>query len=140
MSLAPGQINLPFQIVILIIVLAGYTLKRMKKLLYHGITMAAAAIMSLFSFLIVMLPSSVGLVEFIATYPSSRLSLVLVTHMIMGITTGILALWILAVWRFRSNVQDCSKRRMAMRITLILWLATLAMGIVTYLYLYGILV
>ena len=137
MSLAPGQINLPFQIAVLIVILAAYVLRRMKKLLYHGITMAVAALMSLFSFLIVMLPSAVGLVgEFIPTHSFNYLSLAIVVHIALGITTGILALRILAAWRFRPTVQYCTKLRRTMRATLVIWLTTLAMGVMVYLFLY----
>jgi len=140
MSLAPGQINLPFQIAILIVILAGYTLRRMKKLLYHGITMTVAALMSLASFLIVMLPSSISLVgQFIPNNFLSYLSLALMVHMALGIATGILALSILATWKMRSNTQYCAKRKKAMRATLVLWLTTQAMGVLTYSFLYGIL-
>jgi uncharacterized membrane protein YozB (DUF420 family) len=102
--------------------------------------MAVAALMSLFSFLIVMLPSSISLFsEFIPTHSFNYLSLVLIVHMALGITTGIPALRILAAWRMRFTVEYCAKLRKTMRATLVLWLATLVMGVLTYSYVYGIL-
>jgi len=124
----------------LIVILAGYVLRRMKKLFYHGITMAVAALVNFFSFLIVMLPFSISLLsDFVPTHSFNYLSLVLIIHMALGITTGILALRILAAWRLRSTVQYCAKLKKTMRATLVLWLTTLAMGLVVYSFLYGIL-
>lgn len=138
MSLQPGQVDVGFQIAVLIAILLGYSLKLMKKLLYHGVTMAVAAFMNLASFVVVMLPTSGDLILFVAVNPYSRLSLAFVVHMALGIVTGILALWILVAWRFRRSVKDCIKRKMIMRVTIVFWLATWAMGFVTYLYLFSI--
>jgi len=131
-----AQINLAFQIVVLAVLLVSLVFKVKKKFVLHGATMLIAFLLYLISFFMVMLPSFLNLQEFIINYPSNRLSIVTVAHAVLGGITDIFVLWLIFSWRLRSNIQSCIRKKMIMRVTLILWLTVLVLGIVTYAYLW----
>jgi uncharacterized membrane protein YozB (DUF420 family) len=137
MDLFVSQINLVFQIIILAIFSTSFLLKKMKKLFLHGITMAVATILSLISFLLVMFPSLLSLNEFLVNYPYNQLAIIVFAHSILGAIVEILALALVITWRLRSNVKYCSRKKILMRVTFILWLVALILGILVYLYAYG---
>jgi uncharacterized membrane protein YozB (DUF420 family) len=131
-----AQINLVFQVVVMAVLFLSLGLKTRKKFVLHGATMLVAFLLYLISFSLVMLPSLLNLQEFIVNYPSSRLSIAIVVHAVLGGLTDILSLWIIVSWRLRSNIQSCVRKKMIMRVTLMLWLTVLVLGIVTYVYLW----
>jgi len=131
-----AQINLVFQVVVMAVLFLSLGLKVRKKFVLHGVTMLVAFLLYIISFSLVMLPSLLNLQEFIVNYPSSRLSIAVVAHAVLGGLTDILALWIIVSWRLRSNIQSCVRKKMIMRVTLMLWLTVLVLGIVTYVYLW----
>jgi uncharacterized membrane protein YozB (DUF420 family) len=135
-----AQINLVFQIIILTIFSASLLLKRVKRLLLHGTTMLIATVLSVISFALVMFPSLLNLRSFLVDYPFSRLSIVIFAHAILGVIVQFLALWTVIAWLLRSNLQYCSRKGTRMRVTFVLWLAVLFLGILTYAYLYGFLI
>jgi uncharacterized membrane protein YozB (DUF420 family) len=135
-SLTLSQINLALQIAILIMLLTSLALKKRYKYLLHGITMLIAVILNTLSFLIVMLPSLLSL-EIVRTQPTTQFSAVTLTHASLGAIAEILAIWLVASWHLNGPPQNCRKRKLTMRVTLILWLIVLWLGFVLYYYLYG---
>ena len=132
-----SQVNLVFQIIILCILIASYLLKKIKKLFLHGITMAVATVLSVISFLLVMLPSLLSLSDFLVNYPYNQLAIIIFAHSILGAIVEVLALALIITWRLRSNIKYCSRKKILMLVTFILWLAELILGILVYLYAYG---
>lgn len=130
--LIPPQTNLMFQIVVLILLFASLGLKQKRNYFLHGVTMLTAVILNVVSFLLVMWPTFSGLRSFIVGDALGRLSLITVAHASFGTLAEILAIWIIASWRLRPSIQQCAKNRKMMRVTLVLWLLAIFLGILLY--------
>ena len=128
------QVNVVFQIAITIILLASISLKLERKYVLHGMTMLIAMVLNVLSFLLVMLPSLLGLV-IIRTQPLHVVSIAALIHACVGAVSIVLGLWIIVLWHLQSSTKNCVKRKKMMRLTLILWLLALAVGIVLYMFL-----
>jgi hypothetical protein len=50
-----------------------------------------------------------------------------------GIASTILGIWLVASWRLQVNMKTCFAKKNVMRVTILLWLITLIIGIVLYL-------
>ena len=126
--------NLTIQIVILFLLVYGYFLKRKLKFRQHGITMSTALILHLSTVFYIMIPSFIWAVipEYIVPTPLAIASVVGIIHGILGATTLMLGVFIVASWRFSKNIQGCIKRKKYMLKTLTVWIATLIFGIALY--------
>jgi uncharacterized membrane protein YozB (DUF420 family) len=132
-----ATISLTIQIIVLILLLSGYSLKRMKKFRQHGITMLTAVILHVIMILAVMLPSFIlGVIPLILANTSFALTIMAPLHGIMGIIAAVLGVWIVASWRLRTSLQYCMPKKKLMLLTLTLWLIALLLGILLYLHFY----
>jgi len=131
-SLVTPQANLSLQIVILALLFISLALKRIGKHLLHGASMLVAAILNLLSFFAIMWPSFNSLREFLIIHTNDRIALVILGHAILGSVAEILAILLIAFWGFRSSAQNCFKRKKLMRVTLVLWIVALVLGILFY--------
>jgi hypothetical protein len=132
-----ATISLAFQIVILILLLGGYSLKRMKKLRQHGITMLVAVVLHIIMIFAVMLPSLVSsVIPLILVNSSTAVTIVAPLHGITGIIAAVLGVWIVTSWRLRASLQYCAAKKKLMDLTLTLWLIALLLGILLYLHFY----
>ena len=136
MSYLPAQINLGLQILILGIVFAAWILKKKRKLILHGALMLVGVALNFVSFLIVMGPSILGL-EIIRTQPFHEYSLIALAHAATGLIALIMGTVIVASWKLQSSPKGCVRRKMAMRVTIVLWTIALVLGIWFYTILYG---
>jgi len=125
-----AQINLAFQIAILVVLSASLLLKRKRMLFLHGVGMLMAMILNAVSLILVMIPSSLAL-----NYTLNTFSSIAILHSSIGTIAEALAVWLVASWRLQSP-KYCARRRKAMRVTLALWLGALFMGILIYVTLY----
>jgi len=130
--------NLVFQIVIFLVLAVGFLMAKAKRSFQnHGLIMGVAVGLHTISILIVMVPSlaaSSGL--FTDLYAS--LSLVMLSHAILGSLMEILGVYLVGAWAInRKNVQACFKRKTVMRATVLLWLVELIGGVYTYILLYA---
>jgi len=130
--------NLVFQIIILAFLVASLLLKKKRNYFLHGSTMMIVAILNAFSFILVMGPSLLNLGQFVANYPLSRLSVVAIAHGFLGAIAEILAIWVVISWRLRSSTKYCVRKRKMMRVTFVLWLIVVFLGVLLYAFLYGI--
>jgi uncharacterized membrane protein YozB (DUF420 family) len=128
-----SQINLAFQIMILVILFVTLALWQKHKNFLHGLTMLIAVVLNIASFLVIMLPSllSVGIPQL-----SDVVSLVIFAHATLGVTTMILGLWLVGSWHLQSSIQNCAAKKKVMRLTAVLWLVALLLGVLLYVYLY----
>jgi uncharacterized membrane protein YozB (DUF420 family) len=131
-----ARINLLLQICVLVVLSGGFILKRMGKLLLHGITMTISTVLGFISFVLVMLPSLFAL-EILRTHPTNELSLVTLTHAGLGATTLVLAAGLTISWGLRHDTQHCFGKKKIMCFTFVVWVLTLLSGILTYWLLYG---
>jgi hypothetical protein len=135
-----ATISLAVQIVVLVLLLGSYSLKRMKRYRQHGITMLTAVILHIIVILTVMLPSLVlGVIPLILANTSLVVTIVAPIHGIMGIIVAVLGVWIVASWRLRASLDYCGfnvLKKKLMLLTLTLWLIVLFLGILLYLHFY----
>jgi uncharacterized membrane protein YozB (DUF420 family) len=133
-----AQINLVLQVAIVAILVTSYLVKRRGKFLQHGVMMAAGIALSMVSFLLVMGPSlySLGLGGSLFENLPFNTSVTVVLHASFGSVAEILGLWIVASWRFKLDYQLCVKRKKVMRVTFLLWLTSLLLGIALFAQLY----
>ena len=130
-----AQINLLFQIVILVVVLSGLVLKKFRKLLLHGRMMFLGAILNLISFLTVMGPSLLSL-GVSGTEQFSERSVIVLAHASTGSVALVVACLVTVRWRLKSSIDDCVKRKPVMRLVAVLWPVALVLGVLLYMILY----
>jgi uncharacterized membrane protein len=96
--------------------------------------MSTALILHLIMSVYVMVPSFVWAVipEYIISKPLSLTSVVGLIHGILGLVALLLGVWIVASWRFRKNIQGCIRRKKTMLKTIVIWIASLVLGIILY--------
>jgi len=128
-----ATISLSLQIAVLVLLVGGYKLKRMKKFRQHGIAMLTAVVLHTITILAVMIPSFRAIIS--EEFPVIILA-VTSLHGIIGIMTEFLGVFIVASWRLRTSLQYCQPKKKLMRLTLILWLTALFIGILVYLHFY----
>jgi uncharacterized membrane protein YozB (DUF420 family) len=129
-----ATISLVVEVVVLVLLFGGYSLKRMKKFRQHGITMLTAVVLHTVMILAWMIPS---FSSFFRSPSSTNLADIIVVttlvHAFMGIATDILGIWLVASWRLQADMKTCFAKKRIMRVTLTLWLIALVLGIILYL-------
>lgn len=125
--------NFIIQFIVLGLIGVSLILKRRRNYIWHGNTMLVAVIVNLLLLAMHMAPSFVGVGEDIVAHPLNFTPIVGVVHGISGATAEIFAIWIVVTWAYiTSSTAYCSRRKKAMRWTLILWLVAIALGIAYY--------
>jgi len=129
--------NLVFQIVIFLFLAVGFLVAKAKRSFQkHGLIMGIAVGLHTVSILIVMVPSLAASRGLFADLYAS-LSLVVLSHAILGSLVEILGIYLVGAWAInRKNVKACFKRKTPMRATVFLWLLELIGGAYTYILLY----
>jgi uncharacterized membrane protein YozB (DUF420 family) len=134
-----ATVSLIIQIVVLLLLVVGYFYKLKLKYYPHGAVMAIAVILHLITIFAVMVPSFVlGVIPYyVIPEPLMLISLSGVIHGVLGIVAIVLGVYLVAAWAFRRNVKGCFKRKNVMRLTLVLWFASLILGFLLYAIFYG---
>ncbi len=130
-----ATISLAMQLVVLVLLVTAYGLKRQKKFRQHGILMFTSVILHIITVLIIMVPSF-SVIAFTITGLPSMVILLAVIHAVFGLSTLALGIWITLSWRFRQSLQYCTPKRLVMRTTFILWVITISIGVTLYFSLY----
>jgi uncharacterized membrane protein YozB (DUF420 family) len=127
-------ISLVIQIIVLLLLVYGYWLKKKMKFRNHGIVMAVATVLHLALVLYVMIPSFVLAVipDYIIPSPFAIASVVGLIHGILGTTALSFGVWFVVSWGFRKNIKGCINKKKIMCKTLIVWITSLIFGIVLY--------
>lgn len=127
-------VSLVFQIVVLFLLLYGYTFYRRLKFRKHGIMMALAVFVHLATVFAVMVPSFVLAVfpHYILLHPLELTSIFSLIHEVTGALALGLGVWFVVSWRFRKSFTGCFNKRRAMLATMIIWLLALTFGIALY--------
>jgi uncharacterized membrane protein YozB (DUF420 family) len=128
-----ATISLILQIVVLVLLFAGVGLKGRKKFRQHGIVMLTAVVLHTIIILAWMVPSF-SILSFSGSINLADMIVVtILVHAFMGIAADLLGIWLVASWRLRADMKTCFAKKSLMRVTIILWLITLFLGIVLYL-------
>ncbi|HEX7482686.1 MAG TPA: hypothetical protein VF350_04400 [Candidatus Bathyarchaeia archaeon] len=127
-------ISLVIQIIVLLLLVYGYWLKKKMKFRNHGIVMALATVLHLALVLYVMIPSFVEAVipKYIVLTPLAITSIVGLIHGILGTIALSLGVWFVASWGFRKNIKGCINKKKIMSKTIIVWITSLIFGIMLY--------
>jgi len=134
-----GTVGLIIQLVVFVMLLLGYASKRSLEFRRHGAIMAGAVFLHLINVVVIMIPSFALAVlpEFIIPEPFITKSLIGLIHGVSGILAIVLGVYLVVAWRFRADVKGCIRRKQTMRLTLVLWLIALILGILLYALFYG---
>jgi len=126
--------SLFIQIVVLVLLIGGYWLKRMKKFRQHGITMLTSVVLHTVMILAWMIPSfSSFLGSSVSINLADMIVVTILVHAFMGIAADLLGIWLVASWRLRADMKTCFAKKSIMRVTITLWLIALVLGIMLYL-------
>ena len=128
------EINLAIQFLILVVFLTSLVFKWKKRYFIHGTLMLVAVISYLTSFVWFMsyIASKYTATEVMDAFFANSLTLsVFAIHTLLGVLSGLLAIWILGSWRLRS-IQFCTKNKKKMRYTAILWISSYITGVLLY--------
>jgi uncharacterized membrane protein YozB (DUF420 family) len=118
-----------------ILVLALFAIVR-KKYMIHGIIMVCSIVLHTISALVIVFPSLLSL-DGVLSDLSTRLSLLVVTHAVVGSIVEILGVFLVAAWiSNRTKVDNCFKRKRVMEATIVLWVLEFALGVYVYMTLY----
>lgn len=117
------------QIIVLFLLATGYILKRKSKFRTHGSLMAAAVVLHLITILLVMIPN---FRFFLSTNISLLEAIIGVTHGILGSLGVILGIIPVSTWRFKNDLTGCFNRKQIMRVTIIIWISALIIGIIIF--------
>lgn len=125
--------SLFLQVIVLVLLMGGYGLKRLKRFRQHGFAMLAAVVLHMVSILTVMIPSFVISIPFISRNITGLFEFAILIHTITGVLAVVLGTWLVASWRLRQSMQSCFSKKKVMRVTLTVWLIALIIGILLYL-------
>lgn len=131
-----SDLNLIFQVVIAaFLVLALLAIVR-RKYMIHGIIMGCCIALNTISIFAIMVPSLLRLDGLISGL-STRLSLLVVTHAVVGSIVETLGVLLVVAWVFnRTRIDNCFRRKHIMEATIILWILELVLGVYVYMTLY----
>ena len=130
-----SSLNLLFHIVILALIITGFKFARRKKFNIHEKWMFTAIVLVAISFFTWMAPSYIRNLNLVASDFYTPGIVITNIHVLLGATTGVLALYIIA--RMKSNLPErftVKKIKRLMRTTFMLWLLTFFFGVLFYLY------
>jgi uncharacterized membrane protein YozB (DUF420 family) len=99
----------------------------------HGKIMTWAVALHLIVILGIMVPSFVAAVipEYIIANTFGAISLVSLVHVPLGIAAVSFGVWFVLKWR-QQGLAGCSNRRRKMFLTMIIWLASISLGMILY--------
>src|SRR5665647_1614804 len=92
--------SLIIQVIVLFLLLYGYSLKKKLKFQQHGMTMAVALVLHLIMIFAIMIPSfAISVVPiYIIPFPLELISIIGLLHGIAGILVMLLGGWLVAAW------------------------------------------
>jgi len=132
-----SDLNLLFQIAIFIFLVMGLLVVKLRRgFRKHGALMGIALIFNTISIAVVMMPSFLSF-KVLFSMPFTRIALIVIGHTIIGGLAEILGIWLVGTWIFRHHeIKTCAQKRNTMRVTILLWLVELLLGIYVYTMLY----
>jgi len=131
-----ADVNLVLQLALLALLLVGRMRVKEKNYALHGRLMAVAVALNAASIVIVMLPSLLLGLGFIATYPTDPVSITTIIHAILGAAAELSGIYLVLKWRFTKNIAECMKNKRLMIPTMALWTVTVILGVIMYLQFY----
>lgn len=131
------DLNLLLQIATLAIIFISLFFKKKGKVKIHGSIMGVAITLHVVSLLVVMGPSLSQSFKFFSNETGIPGVQTMWLHAIPGAIALLLGIVLVGLWAIHpSNVTPCYKRKRVMDVTLLLWVISLVLGLLTYLLFY----
>jgi uncharacterized membrane protein YozB (DUF420 family) len=131
-----ADLNLLLQVAVLLVLLASLRFKFRRSYLRHGVSMGLAVVLHTVSIFVVMVPSLLASGGLFGDL-SNRLALAVLSHAVLGSFVEVLSLYLLSVLALNRGVtKACFRNKVTMRITLVLWVVELIVGVYVYFLLY----
>ena len=130
-----ADLSLLFQAAVLLVLLASLRFKFRRSYLRHGVSMGLAVVLHTVSIVVMVrsLLASGGLFGDLL----NRLALVVFSHAVLGSFVEVLGLYLLSVLAWHRGVSKaCFRNKMIMRVTFVLWVVELIVGVYVYFLLY----
>jgi hypothetical protein len=131
-----GTVTLLSQVAVFVLLLGGYTLKKMGRFRVHGVFMLVGVVLHLAVIGFIMVPSYVLSLIPVAARPVDIVSVLASVHGVAGTTAAVLGVWIVGSWRLRRSWEYCVPKKKWMLITFTVWSASLVLGFLLYLSLF----
>ena len=131
-NLTGATISLALQIVALALLLIAITFKNKKSYRQHGIAVTVALLLHVITVFAVMIPTfstfftSPGTIVYDATVVISLI------HVALGFVALGLGTWLVAVWRFKTELKSCFANKKIMGPTMIAWTVSILLGLIMY--------
>lgn len=130
-----SSLNLVFHVVILGLIITGFTFARRKKFNIHEKWMFTAIVLVAISFFTWMAPSYIRNLNLVVSEFYTPGIAITNIHVLLGATTGVLALYIIARMKFDLPERFTVKKiKRLMRTAFTLWLLTFFFGVLFYVY------
>jgi uncharacterized membrane protein YozB (DUF420 family) len=131
------DINLILQITIIAILAIGYSYKRRGKIRRHAFTMTIGTILHSISFFSFMGPVLAENLNFIYAEISTPLVISIVSHALAGMVVLLLSSGLVIFWLSKfSDITLCFKRKRVMNFVFYLWIISVIVGTIGYLFAY----
>jgi uncharacterized membrane protein YozB (DUF420 family) len=131
-----SDLNLIFQVVIAALLVLALLANVGRKYRIHGVIMGCCLALNTISIFAIMVPSLLRLDGLISGL-STRLSLLVMTHAVVGSVVEILGALLVVAWVFNgTRVDNCFRRKYLMVAVMILWMLELVLGVYVYMTLY----
>ncbi|MEJ2241065.1 MAG: hypothetical protein P8Y18_02845 [Candidatus Bathyarchaeota archaeon] len=132
------DINLIFQVILILILVFAIVFKSKKEFKIHGELMGLALIFHILSFLIVMLPRFYTGFEYFTTSTSDMMVQIIWIHAVTGLIVIIFGIFIVGTWLIHpKNITTCFRKKRYMDIAATFWFISLLFGIITYMNFYS---
>jgi uncharacterized membrane protein YozB (DUF420 family) len=130
-----SDLSLILQAIIVVLLASAIYARLRHNSMSHGTLMGSGVALHTVSIFAIMVPSLRSMDGLLRSF--TRFSLLTITHAAVGSLVEVLGLWLVASWLFsRVNVEKCFRRKNVMRITMVLWLIELVLGVYVYMMLY----
>ena len=125
--------SLIIQIVVLVMLVYGYLLKRRQKFRQHGITMFSAVVLHAITIFAIMVPSFISGFSSPESINFANMIVVLaLVHGAAGIIAFLLGIWLAGSWHLQLDLKPCFSKKLQMRVTITIWMIALFLGITLY--------
>jgi hypothetical protein len=107
-----STLSLIFQIVVFVLLLEGYLLKKQRRFRLHRVFMLLSVALHLVVILALMVPSFVlGVIPLITTHFFDANTILAPIHAATGTAAVVLGVWIVAGWRLRQSIEFCVPKK-----------------------------
>jgi len=128
-----STVSLVIELVVLILLLSAYGLKKKSQYREHGLVMLSAVVLHWVTILGVMVPSFaayVGVPSPVNVYDAT--TALTFVHVAAGLIAALLGVYLVTSWHLQKNLQSCFKRKRVMDAAIALWILSIVLGIYIY--------